>query len=87
MVCTHAEAIILPHARSIAGFSTVVMPDNHVGTISSLPSDGTSSRSGLNVLSNEWGARPEQWVKPTDVGQNLLAKSHVRPDNCTDGDK
>jgi hypothetical protein len=50
MICTNPDGIRFPQGRSIGGFSTVMMPDNHLRMVFPLPTHRTRTAGDVYLL-------------------------------------
>jgi hypothetical protein len=53
MICTNPDGIPFPQGRSIGGFPTVVMPDDHLRMVFPLPTNRARTADGFYVLGYE----------------------------------
>ena len=82
MICTNPDGIRFPQGRSIGGFSTVMMPDNHLRMVFPPPTRRARTADSVYVLSSwEQRAWSKYRIESSDVEESPSSKGPcLRPE-------
>src|SRR5262249_41238341 len=77
MICAAPNGIGSPHAWTVGGFPSMVMPHDYFGTVLPRPAHGAGTRRRVNVFGIKRRAWPKQRVESADLPEHCSPKGHI----------